>query len=313
MLSDEQKAARLKGIGGSDAGVVAGVSPFKSPLALYYEKRGEAPVSDEETEAMEWGSLLEEPIAQKFAKVTGLKIRKQPLKIATKHPFMLASIDRQVLGETAILECKALNAFTRIETVADLPDYMYCQSQHYLEVYGYERFYFAILIGGQKFAHFTINRDQSTIDMLIEIEREFWRRVELGDPPPVDGSDATKELAKHLWPKDNGKVIGLASEDALATVRSLERAKKELKDAEDRKTAAENWIKFRMEDASLCRIKGFGEVTWKYARASKEEVCDLAKLKAEFPDAFKATVTEKDKGGGRRFLVKPSRELKCQD
>lgn len=312
MLTPEQLAARSNGLGGSDAGVAAGLSPFKSPIQLYYEKRGETPVSDEETEAMEWGSLLEEPIAQKFSKVTGLKIRKQPLRVATSKPFMLANIDRQVLGETAILECKALNAFTRIESAADLPDYMYLQAMHYLEVYDYERLYFAILIGGQKFVQFPVERDQATIDVLIEVEAEFWRRVKLGDPPPVDGSDATKELAKKLWPKDSMKVMALDSDDARATVKALLSAKEELKAVDDRKTAAENWIKFRMEDASICKIPGMGEITWKSARPSKQEVCDLARLKAEFPDAFKSCVTVEEKGGGRRFIVKPEKGLVIQ-
>lgn len=311
-LTESQKAARQKGIGGSDAGVVAGVSPFKSPLQLYYEKRGEAPLSDEETEAMEWGSLLEEPIAQKYALKTGRQIRRQPLKVSTKSAFMLCNLDRQILKDPrgpGVLECKALNAFTRIETVADLPDYIYLQGQHNMEVYGYDWMSFAILIGGQRFVHFDMERDQATITMLVEREAEFWRRVELGDPPPVDGSDATKELAKALWPRDNGKVIALTSDDALATIQALEKAKKDLKDAEDRKTAAENWLKFRMEEASVCRVQGFGEVTWKHARPSKETVCDLIKLQADFPDAYKACVETKENGGGRRFLVKPEKGL----
>lgn len=308
MLTAEELTARQKGIGGSDAGVVAGVNPYKSPLALYYEKRGEAAPSEEETEAMRWGSLLEEPIAQEFAARTGLKIRRQPLKVATRHPFMLANIDRQVLGETAILECKALNAFQRIDSVADLPDYMYLQAQHYLEVYGYERLYFAILLGGQRLVHFPVERDAATIEVLVEVEQEFWRRVELGDPPPVDGSDATKELAKRLWPKDRGQVIALSSDDALATVRALEQAKADLQAAEDRKTAAENWIKFRMGEASVARVVGYGEITWKSARPHSEAVCHLAKLRAEFPDAYAATVQIVPKGGGRRFLLKPEKK-----
>ena len=308
-LTPEQLAARQCGIGGSDAGAVVGLSPFKSTLQCYYEKRGEAPLSEEETEAMEWGTLLEEPIAQKFSRVTGLKVRKQPLKIATGNRFMLASIDRQILGETAILECKALNAFTRIESASDLPDYMYLQAMHYLEVYGYDKMYFAILIGGQKFVQFPVKRDQATIDMLVAAEAEFWRRVELGDPPSVDGSDATKELARRLWPHDSGRIISLDSDDARATVHALLRAKDALKSAEDKKTAAENWLKFRMEDASTCKIPGVGEITWKYTRTHKDEVCDLGKLKADYPEIYAACVTMQEKGGGRRFLVKPEKGI----
>lgn len=309
MLTDEQKAQRHAGLGGSDAGVAAGVSPFKSPLRLYYEKRGELPLDEEETEAMEWGKILEEPIARKFASKTGLKVRRQSLRVATAHRFMLANIDRQVLAPSGVLECKALNAFTRIEGVADLPDYMYLQGQHYLEVYGYERLYFAILIGGQKFVQFPVERDQQTIDVLIEVEREFWRRVELGDPPPPDGSESTRELAKHLYPKDTGKLITMDSTDARQTALALLQAKDQAKQAEDRKTALENWLKFRLEDASEATIPGFGRITWKSARPSRKEVVDLTKLKAEFPDAYEAAVRVEPSGGGRRFLIKPEKGL----
>ena len=306
-LTPEQHRERATGLGSSDAGVVAHVSPFKSALELYYEKRGEVPPSAEETEAMEWGTLLEEPIAQKFSRVTGLKVRRQPLKRATATPFMLASIDRQVLGETAILECKALNAFTRIDGVLDLPDYIYLQCQHQLEVYGYERLHLALLLGGQRFLTFPVERDQPTIDVLIEIEAEFWRRVELGDPPPPDGSDACKDLMKRLYPQDSGKIIALTSDDALATVLALEAARTDLKDAEDRKTAAENWVKFRMEEASVCRIPQYGEITWKRARGSKSLEVNEALLKEKYPEIYKEVIVEREREGARRFLLKPQK------
>ena len=111
---------------------------------------------------------------------------------------------------------------------------------------------------------------------------------------------------QRLWPKDSGTIMALDSDDARGTAMQLVQAQKDLKANEDHKQSLETWIKWRMADASVCRIPGFGEITWKHAKASTEQVCDLSKLKAEFPDAFAATVAEKDKGGGRRFLVKPS-------
>ena len=309
-LSPKELEARRQGIGGSDAGAVCGLSERKSPLKLYYEKRGEAPLDDEETEAMEWGKLLEGPIAEKFAAVTGLKIRKQPMKTATKHKFMLANIDRQIVKPAGILECKNLNFFTKIETVADLPDDLYMQGQHYYEVYGYETgLYFAILIGGQHFVQFPIERDQQTIEILIECEAEFWRRVELGDPPPVDGSDGTKELAKRLWPKDTGQIISLPSDDAADTARGILQLKDEIAALEDRKSALENWFKWKMRDASVCKLPLFGEITWKSTLQHVEEIVDTTKLEQDFPEAHKACVSDIRKGGGRRFLVKPQKGL----
>lgn len=41
MLTAQQYIERQRGIGGSDAAVVVGLSPFKSAYQLYLEKRGE--------------------------------------------------------------------------------------------------------------------------------------------------------------------------------------------------------------------------------------------------------------------------------
>ena len=52
MLTDKQKAERELSLGSSDAPIVAGVSPYKSPLELYYQLHGELPrYTNEETQA----------------------------------------------------------------------------------------------------------------------------------------------------------------------------------------------------------------------------------------------------------------------
>jgi len=58
---------RRKGIGGSDVGAIMGANPYCSIVKLYKEKKGEVP-PPVFNHAMEWGHILEDVIAKKYAK-----------------------------------------------------------------------------------------------------------------------------------------------------------------------------------------------------------------------------------------------------
>ena len=58
---------RRKGIGGSDVGAIMGANPYCSIVKLYKEKKGEVDPPSL-NHAMEWGNLLEDVIAKKYAK-----------------------------------------------------------------------------------------------------------------------------------------------------------------------------------------------------------------------------------------------------
>ena len=58
---------RMKGIGGSDAGVILGVNPWKPPYAIWAEKTGLADLSIKDNEPMRQGRDLEDYVAA-FAK-----------------------------------------------------------------------------------------------------------------------------------------------------------------------------------------------------------------------------------------------------
>ena len=88
---------RRKGIGGSDAAAIMGMSPFSTKRDLYYDKLGIQPVVDEEEDnwvAKEVGHRLEDLVAEIFSRNTGLKV--YPVRKMFRHPlhpFMLADVD----------------------------------------------------------------------------------------------------------------------------------------------------------------------------------------------------------------------------
>jgi putative phage-type endonuclease len=210
MTREEWLAVRRQGIGGSDAGAVAGVSPWSNPVKVWLEKTGklaDAPAS----EAMEIGAEIEDFVAGMFSKRTGKKIQRvNSVLQSPDKPFMLANLDRLVKGEDAILECKNLNASQakRFEE-GGVPEHYQLQVQQYMEVTGLSKAYLAVLFGGQKFMYFEIERDNTIIQYLAKIEEDFWQYVVTNTPPPVDVDDLTYETVSLLHRNANENIISI--------------------------------------------------------------------------------------------------------
>jgi putative phage-type endonuclease len=220
---------RTLGIGSSDAAAILGVSRFKSPLALYYEKLGIRQENPKTSERREWGLILEEPIARRYESQTGRYVVPAPafsVARSTKYPFAVASCDRFVVGHRenavptppgiGITEIKNADFFIADQWSEDNnnepPIEYQIQLQHQLMVTGLLWGSIAALIGGNSFLWADRKRDEALIAVLAEREAEFWRRVELRDPPPADGSEATKDVLRLVYPKDTGEVVTLGPE-----------------------------------------------------------------------------------------------------
>lgn len=88
-------------------------------------------------EPVHFGTILEQVVADEFCRREGKKVRKCGLFRSRKHPFMMASFDRLLVGEDAGLECKTSNAFKRGEwDKGEIPPAYYVQCQHYMMVSG---------------------------------------------------------------------------------------------------------------------------------------------------------------------------------
>lgn len=214
MLNEAQLNARMGGIGGSDAPVVAGLSAWKQPLQLYYEKRGEMEFDGPEGEHIGFGNLLEDVIAQEAARRLDVKVRRvNRLLRHKKHPFIIGYIDRDIVGAPWMMECKNVG-FKSAEWGPDgsdeVPESYLLQCTHYLAVTGAELCKLAALFSGNHMRIYNIPRDQGLIDSLIEIEREFWDHVEKGIPPFIQYEHSTTpDLLTRLYPGTNGEEIAL--------------------------------------------------------------------------------------------------------
>lgn len=215
MTHDEWLLDRRRGIGGSDVSTILGLNKWKSAYQLWLEKTGQVELDHTNSEPAYWGNVLEEVVAKEFQERTGLKVRRRnqvfehPL-----HPFLRANIDRDVVGEKAVLECKTANQFLANEWEGEeIPLSYLCQVQHYMNVMNYDHAYIAVLIGGQKFVWKRIERDQELIDMITERLVDFWEtNVVEGVEPPVDGSKATSNFLNERYSEEGTEETTLPAE-----------------------------------------------------------------------------------------------------
>lgn len=219
MLTEKQLKERKEYIGGSDAPAVCGLSPFKTPLEVYLEKRGEIEPADlSQNKAVHFGKLLEDIVAQEYARVTGRKVVEvKETSYHPKYPWMAANIDRDIIGVPGELEIKTGNAFNKEgwgeEKTDQVPNHYNVQCQHYMAVRGASWYDLAVLLGGNDFRTYRIPRDDELIEMIINKEGKFWERVKAGTPPPMDyGNSKVAGLLKRMYPGTNGKSINLPAD-----------------------------------------------------------------------------------------------------
>lgn len=203
MSKEEWREHRTHSIGGSDASVVLGLNPYKSKYALWAEKSGLMEPEDiSQKESVRLGTDLEDYVAKRFTEKTRKKVRRlNAIVTETEYPWAHANVDRMIVGEDAGLECKTTSALNLSKFKGgEYPANYYCQCVHYMAVTGAQKWYLAVLILGQDFRVFEIERDEDEIAALMDAEREFWRRVQDNDPPAVDGSESAGEALSAVYP-----------------------------------------------------------------------------------------------------------------
>ena len=273
---------RQAGIGGSDASCIAGLNPWKSAIQLYMDKKEENP-KEQKSLRMELGNRLEGLVAELFTEATGLKVRNvNGILKNDKYPFALANIDRAIVGEKAFLECKTTNSYALKEWEEGVPAHYEIQCLHYMAITGATHCYIAALIGNSDFIWHKIERDQETIDYLMQIEKDFWENnIEKDVVPMPDGSDAYSEYLKKKYDKSNGQVIELhLLENGVDKLNRYDEIVTDIKALESEKKLIEQEIQFHMEEFEIAKI-GDRKVTWK---SSSRNTIDSKKLKAEMPD-----------------------------
>lgn len=206
---EEWLKARQKGIGGSDAAAVLGISPWKSNVQLWEEKTGITEPEDiSEKEVVRFGKESEAAIRQLFQlDFPEYKVSYDEFGIIANQPdcpFIFATLDGELTdqnGRKGILEIKTTEIRRSIDWKkwkGQVPDYYYAQIVHQLLATGYD---FAILkarIREQRGAlgefgwtitvrHYLFERSPLLEDIAYLKEKEiaFWRAVQTKTRPAL--------------------------------------------------------------------------------------------------------------------------------
>lgn len=201
MSRQEWLKLRKSGIGGSDAGAVCGLNPFASPMSVFRDKVSVAAEADD-NESMRQGRDLEDYVARRFMEATGLKVRRSnQMYRSQEYPFMIADVDRIVVGENAGLECKTASAYSSDKWKdGEIPPHYLVQCLHYMAVTGKREWYIAVVLLGQDFKYTKITWDEALIQNLITIESDFWKNhIVPGKMPDPDGSKACDEVLEQYF------------------------------------------------------------------------------------------------------------------
>ena len=274
---------RKTGIGGSDAGAICGVNPYSSAMKVFREKTRED-VEEKDSEAIRIGHDLEDYVAQRFTEATGLKVRKSNFMYRSKeHPFMIADVDRLVIGEDAGLECKTASAYNADKWAdGNIPLHYIMQCYHYMAVTGKKVWYIAAVILGREFTFRKLEWDDELIRGLVTVEEEFWNNhIIPGIIPPPDGSKACDEVLEQYFhtAKTASAIKRTGFDEKLRRREEILGFIAELQ-AEQKQIGQE--VKLFMKDNELADSECF-RVSWKNIDSTK---LDSQRIREERPELY---------------------------
>ena len=235
---DDWHELRAKRIGGSDVGAILGVNPYKSIVDVYVDKTEGSDFKG--NNATYWGHVLEGTVLKEFSnRHKELIVYEVPYSVV--NDFLIANLDGALkdkeTGDYGVLEIKTTSLWNKKDWEDDvIPQYYYAQVQHYLMLTGYKFAYIAVLIGGQQYKEFKIERSEEDINLIRNKATEFYQENLLKKIPPMpDGSDAYMNYLKQKALEiENNEVIEFADlEEKAAKIKELSKEINSLKKEQD--------------------------------------------------------------------------------
>lgn len=211
-------------IGASDAPVIMGVSPYKTPLQLWEEQvYGK---TQETNAAMQMGKDIE-PIARAQINLDN-KTNYQPTCMQSKRRnWMIASLDGwdEKSPSSKILEIKNANAEDHeIARKGKIPEHHYPQLQHQMIVSGQEEVLYLSWSRAMG-VKVIVQRDEDYCKILIEREEEFYDRLNSFKAPSPTDKDVVEV-------NDDTAIILARSYRAVQTkIDELTKEKEEIREA----------------------------------------------------------------------------------
>lgn len=266
VTTPEWESIRHIGIGGSDAAVVLGVSPYGSPRGLYHDKVGTPRTDGKENESnwvFERGHIMEARVIEAFCNITGAKVVPETrMFVSKRNPNCTANIDAIIRfddGRMYVFEAKTTIRENWKAWADDrIPPQYVPQMRQYPAVLDDDRIlgtYIGCLFttdsvvgglylgsewDGEKFVARYVERDRLLEEQQLEAEeRWFSDYIAVNDLPPVEnGGEQDLEAIRAFEPNIEGAEKQEWLLDEVSTdIQEYLRLKKEQTDAKKRAEA----------------------------------------------------------------------------
>lgn len=281
---EEWLRIRKQYLTGTDAGAVCGMNPYKSAMQVYLDKTGPE-IETMDNEAMRLGRDLEDYVASRFMEASGKKVRRaNAMYVNEQNPFMLANVDRMVVGERAGLECKTASPYSSDRWKdGNIPEWYYLQCQHYIKTLEMDGWYLAVLIFGKGFQYTYIERDEEMLRYLVSIEKDFWENhVKAGVMPSPDGSKGADELIQKYFRNREGIIRLNGFDEQIARRNELTGL---IKKMQTEQKAIEQELKLYLgKEQAQVGISDRFRVTWTEFESQR---IDTERLKREQPEIYR--------------------------
>lgn len=294
VTQEEDQEAWLKnrttGIGGSDIGAICGVSHFSTARQIYLGKTGQFKdsVSSDSSERMHFGHVLEPVVADEYARRSGKKLITASATLIHKdYPWARANVDRLIVDDDGVpygvLECKTTGEYNNDDwDEGDIPESYVYQLNWYLWITGLKYGAFACLVGGNKFYHYDVYRDDELIEKMRVSGEDFWNNnvlklkepeLQAGDTDLVDDTFVEVKKNSEVFFEDD-----ITNDLAFAVFSG----KQKIKELEDAVEEAKNRLKEKIGNNEFAYCRDF---VIKWSPRSTTRV-DQDKLKTDYPDIY---------------------------
>lgn len=261
---------RTRGIGGTDAAAIMGLSPWRDALDVWREKSKDPSWSPRRaSDAMKWGNLLEPVIRAAYSAKTGLGVLPgEPFDAEPQwHPdgIQYYHADGYVLTPDGTIEglFEAKTASDPDQWTDGVPKHYQIQVQQGMAITGLPWCDVAVLIGGNDFRVYRITSDPE-LQARIRLEVEpFWAAVETGvwdfSPLPLEVALATA---------DPGLPPVKADEDMLSAVLTLKEIRRQQEDLDASEAKVVEAIKTKIGNAPGADGDGW-YIIWKNTKPTE--------------------------------------------
>lgn len=287
-LTQQQLETRRHGIGSSDIAAICGLSRWASPIDVFLDKVNGSRLV-ENTIPMRMGHALEPLIADLYHEQTQFRLETCSTLVHNERPWQLATPDRIAWFDGnpfKVIECKkAWNSDGWGEEGTDqVPQDYLVQTQWQMDVTGLDEADIAVLMG-HRFAIYSVRKDDELCEFLRAVAYNFWHNNVLAkEPPPIDGSESTKQYLASLYPQHD-KVMLEPDDDCNQVAVKLARVNEEIETLTEKADLLKNQLREFIGDAH--GIQGdVWKATWGRCKdGSKTDWEAVVKEVAAPPDA----------------------------